>query len=66
MIFTPAYYGVSANVAALADVAHSHDVPLLTDDAWGLAQAFCSRLPPSAMESGPTRIPIVARRAPDK
>ncbi len=52
MVFTPTYYGVSADVKALADVAHAHDVPLLTDDAWGLDYSFCSNLPPSAMESG--------------
>ncbi len=52
MVFTPTYYGVSADVKALADVAHEHDVPLLTDDAWGLDYSFCSKLPPSAMESG--------------
>jgi arginine/lysine/ornithine decarboxylase len=52
MIFTPSYYGVSADVRALADVAHAHDLPLLTDDAWGLDYGFCSRLPPSALESG--------------
>jgi arginine/lysine/ornithine decarboxylase len=52
MVFTPTYYGVSADVASLAAVAHAHGVPLLTDDAWGLDYSFCSRLPPSAMESG--------------
>jgi arginine decarboxylase len=52
MVFTPTYYGVGSDVAALADVAHAHDIPLLTDDAWGLDYAFCSRLPRSAMESG--------------
>jgi arginine/lysine/ornithine decarboxylase len=52
LLFTPTYYGVSADVAALADVAHAHDLPLLTDDAWGLDYPFCSRLPRSAMESG--------------
>jgi arginine decarboxylase len=52
MVFTPSYYGVSADVKALADVAHGHGLPLLTDDAWGLDYSFCSRLPPSALESG--------------
>jgi arginine decarboxylase len=52
MVFTTTYYGVSADVAALADIAHAHDLPLLTDDAWGLDYPFCSRLPPSALESG--------------
>jgi arginine/lysine/ornithine decarboxylase len=52
MIFTPTYYGVSADVKAIADVAHAHGVPLLTDDAWGLDYSFSAQLPPSAMESG--------------
>jgi arginine/lysine/ornithine decarboxylase len=52
MVFTPSYYGYSADVAGLAAAAHAHDVPLVTDDAWGLDYSFCSRLPPSALESG--------------
>lgn len=52
MVFTPTYYGVSADVGGLATVAHDRGIPLLTDDAWGLDYGFCSRLPPSAMESG--------------
>lgn len=52
LVFTPSYYGFSADVAALADVAHERDLPLLTDDAWGLDHAFCSRLPPAAIQVG--------------
>jgi arginine decarboxylase len=52
MVFTPTYYGVSADVRAIAEVAHAHDLPLITDDAWGLDYSFCSRLPSSALESG--------------
>jgi arginine decarboxylase len=52
MVFTPTYYGVSADVKALAKTAHAHGIPLITDDAWGLDYSFCSRLPPSAIESG--------------
>jgi arginine decarboxylase len=52
MIFTPSYYGVSSDVRALADVAHAHGLPLLTDDAWGLDYGFCSRLPPTAIACG--------------
>jgi arginine decarboxylase len=52
MLFTPTYYGVSADVRGLAEVAHRRGIPLLTDDAWGLDYSFCSRLPPSAIESG--------------
>src|ERR1700712_5700531 len=49
---TPSYYGVSADVAGLAETAHRHGLPLVTDDAWGLDYSFCSQLPPSALESG--------------
>lgn len=52
MMFTPTYYGVSADVARLAEITHAHDLPLVTDDAWGLDYSFCRRLPPSALESG--------------
>lgn len=52
MVFTPTYYGISADVRRLAEVAHGHDIPLITDDAWGLDYSFCSRLPPSALECG--------------
>jgi arginine decarboxylase len=52
MVFTPSYYGISADVKALADTAHAHGIPLLTDDAWGLDYSFCSRLPASSIESG--------------
>src|SRR3954470_24449119 len=52
MIFTPTYYGVSANVEAIAEVCHAHDVPLLTDDAWGLDYSFCKRLPKAALDCG--------------
>jgi arginine/lysine/ornithine decarboxylase len=52
LVFTPTYYGVSANVGALAGVAHAHGIPLLADDAWGLDYSFCSRLPESSIASG--------------
>jgi arginine decarboxylase len=52
MVFTPSYYGVSADVRRLAEVAHAYDVPLITDGAWGLKYSFCTRLPLSAMQAG--------------
>src|SRR3954463_1831469 len=52
LMFTPTYYGVSADVKALADLCHARGLPLITDDAWGLDYSFCSQLPPSALESG--------------
>jgi arginine decarboxylase len=41
MVSTPSYYGTGADVTALARVCHERDVPLVTDDAWGLAYALC-------------------------
>src|SRR3954447_10481311 len=35
MLFTPSYYGTSADVAALAEACHACDIPLVTDDAGG-------------------------------
>ena len=52
MVFTPTYYGVSADVGGLADVCHNRGLPLVTDDAWGLDYGFHPRLPPSAMACG--------------
>jgi arginine/lysine/ornithine decarboxylase len=40
MLFTPSYYGTSADVRAIAEIAHRRGVPLVTDDAWGLDYAF--------------------------
>jgi hypothetical protein len=37
----------------LAETAHAHGLPLLTDDAWGLDYSFCTRLPPSAIDQMP-------------
>ena len=39
MVFTRTYYGVSGDVAGLAEVAHANG-PLLTDDAWGLDYSY--------------------------
>jgi arginine decarboxylase len=52
LMFSPTYYGVSASIPDLVRVAHAHDIPLLSDDAWGLDYSFCSRLPQSALASG--------------
>jgi len=40
MLFTPSYYGTTADVRALADACHQHGLPLVTDDAWGLDYAL--------------------------
>src|SRR4051812_47021518 len=54
MVFTPSYYGTSADVRALADACHERDIPLVTDDAWGLDYALSGHpdLPQGALEQG--------------
>src|SRR3954451_24494952 len=54
LIFTPSYYGTAADVKALADACHQHDIPLVTDDAWGLDYSFGDHpdLPSPALEQG--------------
>ena len=52
MIVSPTYFGACADVAALADVAHSRGLPLIVDEAWGAHLHFHPDLPPAALESG--------------
>src|SRR4051794_2562025 len=54
LVFTPSYYGTSADVAALAQVCHARDIPLVTDDAWGLDYALSGHpdLPAGALAEG--------------
>src|SRR3954464_1492920 len=54
MIFTPSYYGTSADVRALAEACHARELPLVTDDAWGLDYALSGHpdLPEGALAQG--------------
>src|SRR5215207_9440072 len=51
-VVSPTYYGMAADVAALADVAHAADVPLVVDQAWGPHFGFNDDLPPTALSQG--------------
>jgi arginine/lysine/ornithine decarboxylase len=51
-VVSPTYYGLAADVAALADVAHAARVPLVVDQAWGPHFGFHPALPPSALAQG--------------
>ena len=51
-IVSPTYFGAVADVGALADVAHSHGVPLIADESWGAHFPFHQRLPASGLELG--------------
>jgi arginine/lysine/ornithine decarboxylase len=54
MVFTPSYYGTSADVRALAGACHARDIPLVTDDAWALDYALSGHpdLPEGALAQG--------------
>src|SRR4051812_24344933 len=51
-VVSPTYFGSVADVASLAEVAHSHGVPLIVDEAWGAHLAFHERLPDHALSLG--------------
>jgi arginine decarboxylase len=51
-IVSPTYYGMAADVRALAHVAHAADVPLVVDQSWGPHFGFHEALPPTALSQG--------------
>jgi arginine decarboxylase len=51
-LVSPTYYGMTADVAALAEVAHAADVPLVVDQSWGPHFGFNEELPPTALSQG--------------
>jgi lysine decarboxylase len=51
-IVSPTYYGMSADVAACAEVCHAAGVPLVVDQAWGPHFGFHPSLPASALTLG--------------
>jgi arginine decarboxylase len=51
-IVTPTYYGVAADIEAIAAVVHERNLPLLVDEAWGPHFHFHPALPVDALEAG--------------
>jgi len=51
-VVSPTYYGMVADVAGLAEVAHAADVPLVVDQAWGPHFGFHPDLPAGALSQG--------------
>src|SRR5215213_11053375 len=51
-IVSPTYYGMAADIAGLAEVAHAAGVPLVVDQAWGPHFGFNEALPPTALSQG--------------
>ena len=48
----PTYYGVAADLAAIADLVHEHDMLLLVDEAHGAHLRFSNQLPMQALDAG--------------
>jgi lysine decarboxylase len=51
-VVSPTYYGMAADVAALADVAHARDVTLVVDQSWGPHFGFHPGVPASSLAQG--------------
>src|SRR5687768_662922 len=51
-VTSPTYFGAVADVESLVQVAHSHGVPLIVDEAWGAHLAFHPDLPQHALAAG--------------
>jgi lysine decarboxylase len=51
-IVSPTYYGVAADLVAIAKVTHERKIPLLVDEAWGPHFRFHPALPIDAIAAG--------------
>src|SRR4051794_40030293 len=51
-VVSPTYYGMAADIRALAEVAHAAGVPLVVDLSWGPHFGFHEALPPTAISQG--------------
>jgi arginine decarboxylase len=51
-IVSPTYFGMAADIAGLAEVAHAAGVPLVVDQSWGPHFGFNDALPPTALSQG--------------
>jgi arginine/lysine/ornithine decarboxylase len=51
-LISPTYFGMAADVAGCAEVAHAAGVPLVVDQSWGPHFGFHEGLPPTALSQG--------------
>ncbi|MDG4668229.1 aminotransferase class V-fold PLP-dependent enzyme [Mycobacterium sp. 236(2023)] len=58
----PSYVGTIGDVAALADTAHAHDVPLVVDAAWAAHFGFHPELPRHALQLGADAMVVSAHK----
>ncbi|MED1469687.1 MULTISPECIES: aminotransferase class I/II-fold pyridoxal phosphate-dependent enzyme [Bacillus] len=52
LVINPTYFGISADLKKIVEVAHSYNVPVLVDEAHGVHIHFHDELPLSAMQAG--------------
>ena len=52
MVNNPTYYGICSDLKSIVDIAHSHGIKVLVDEAHGTHFYFSSKLPISAMDAG--------------
>ncbi|MEZ2718509.1 aminotransferase class I/II-fold pyridoxal phosphate-dependent enzyme [Niallia circulans] len=52
LVINPTYFGISADLKTIVDLAHSYDIPVLVDEAHGVHIHFHEELPMSAMQAG--------------
>ncbi|MEO0768253.1 MAG: aminotransferase class I/II-fold pyridoxal phosphate-dependent enzyme [Cyanobacteria bacterium J06649_4] len=52
LIVSPTYHGICSDVAAIANITHTHNIPLIVDEAHAPHFAFHPELPKSALASG--------------
>ncbi|ALC91138.1 arginine decarboxylase [Bacillus sp. FJAT-18017] len=52
LVINPTYFGVSADLRKIVEIAHSYNVPVLVDEAHGVHIHFHEELPLSAMQAG--------------
>lgn len=62
VVVSPSYFGVTADVAALAEVCHARGRPLIVDAAWGAAFRFSDRLPPDPLSQGADAAAVSAHK----
>ncbi len=52
LVINPTYFGISANLEKIVEIAHGYGVPVLVDEAHGVHIHFHDQLPLSAMQAG--------------
>ncbi|MCD8205833.1 MAG: aminotransferase class I/II-fold pyridoxal phosphate-dependent enzyme [Clostridia bacterium] len=52
IVNNPTYYGICSDLKSIVDIAHSHGMKVLVDEAHGTHFSFSDKLPLSAMQAG--------------